>query len=86
MVFHVEVFEAARELKPWVLVLICCRMQARVLTALGLEEGIRSIAVATSELAYYNKFGQKIWQEPRGKYAGYKWSHTPFIAGYFSCF
>jgi 2-polyprenyl-6-methoxyphenol hydroxylase-like FAD-dependent oxidoreductase len=23
-------------------------------------------------LSYYNKFGQKLWQEPRGVYAGYK--------------
>ncbi|MCW3120463.1 MAG: flavin-dependent oxidoreductase [Chitinophagaceae bacterium] len=72
--FHAEVFESAKEIKPLGVGINLLPHAVRVLTALGLEERIRPIAVATSELAYYNKFGQKIWQEPRGKAAGYNWS------------
>ena len=45
----------------------------RELTELGLGEVLALNAVATAELAYYTKRGQLIWQEPRGKAAGYKW-------------
>ena len=79
--FHVEVFESAREIKPLGVGINLLPHAIRVLSALGLEERIRAIAVATRELAYYNKFGQKIWQEPRGKFAGYKWSQYSIHRG-----
>ena len=45
----------------------------RELTELGLGEELACHSIATAELAYYNKHGQLIWSEPRGKAAGYKW-------------
>ena len=45
----------------------------RELFELGLEEELYSVAVETTFLAYYNKHGQLIWREPRGKGAGYRW-------------
>jgi 2-polyprenyl-6-methoxyphenol hydroxylase-like FAD-dependent oxidoreductase len=45
----------------------------RVLTNLGLQEKIAQSAIETSDLVYFNKFGQQFWTEPRGRFAGYKW-------------
>jgi len=45
----------------------------RELTDLGLHDALAAIAIPTAELAYYNKFGQRIWSEPRGREAGYHW-------------
>jgi 2-polyprenyl-6-methoxyphenol hydroxylase-like FAD-dependent oxidoreductase len=43
----------------------------RVLDALGLSPKLEAIAIQTAELCYFNKFGQRIWAEPRGRAAGY---------------
>ena len=40
---------------------------------LGLEDALVETAIQTAELAYYNKHGQQIWSEPRGRDAGYHW-------------
>ncbi|HEY2132483.1 MAG TPA: flavin-dependent oxidoreductase [Acetobacteraceae bacterium] len=45
----------------------------RELTELGLHDALAAQAVATAELAYYNRHGQRIWSEPRGREAGYHW-------------
>ncbi|GAB3062347.1 flavin-dependent oxidoreductase [Virgibacillus ainsalahensis] len=53
----------------------------RILTELGLSEDLEKIGVPTAELSYFNKFGQQIWQEPRGKDAGYRWSQYSIHRG-----
>ena len=45
----------------------------RELTALGLGDRLAAAGVLTRELAFYNKHGQLIWTEPRGRAAGYRW-------------
>ena len=45
----------------------------RELTALGLGERLAQVGVLTAELAFYNKHGQRVWREPRGRDAGYRW-------------
>ncbi|MBI1395046.1 MAG: FAD-binding protein [Betaproteobacteria bacterium] len=68
---NVRVFEAAREFRPLGVGINLQPHAVRVLHALGLEEDLRRTAIRTSELVYVNKFGQRIWQEPRGLDAGY---------------
>ena len=41
------------------------------LTALGLGLALADIGIETAALAYFNRFGQRIWHEPRGLAAGY---------------
>jgi 5-methylphenazine-1-carboxylate 1-monooxygenase len=53
----------------------------RELTALGLGEKLASVGVLTAELAFYNKHGQLIWSEPRGKAAGYRWPQISISRG-----
>ncbi|RUP37246.1 flavin-dependent oxidoreductase [uncultured Gordonia sp.] len=45
----------------------------RELTELGVAEHIVALGVEPTTLAYYNRFGQEIWTEPRGTAAGYDW-------------
>lgn len=45
----------------------------RELTELGLHDALAEAAVATAELAYYSRHGQRIWSEARGREAGYDW-------------
>lgn len=71
--FKVKVFESVKELKPLGVGINTLPHCVRVLTNLGLLQKLSENAVETSNLDYFNKFGQRFWTEPRGKYAGYKW-------------
>ena len=53
----------------------------RELTALGLGEKLAAAGVLTQELAFYNKHGQLIWTEPRGRAAGYRWPQISISRG-----
>ncbi|HZG23179.1 MAG TPA: FAD-dependent monooxygenase, partial [Chitinophagaceae bacterium] len=64
--FDVQVFESAREIKPLGVGINLLPHAVRVLTNLGFKNQLTDVAVPTSELVYFNKFGQRIWQEPRG--------------------
>jgi 2-polyprenyl-6-methoxyphenol hydroxylase-like FAD-dependent oxidoreductase len=68
-----RVFEAATELK-WLGVGINLLPHAvRELTELGLAERLERHAVLTREMCFYNRFGQFVYKEPRGRHAGYDW-------------
>ncbi len=45
----------------------------RELTELGVADAVAALGVAPRTLAYFNRFGQAIWSEPRGLDAGYRW-------------
>jgi 2-polyprenyl-6-methoxyphenol hydroxylase-like FAD-dependent oxidoreductase len=45
----------------------------RELAQLGLEPALAAHAVETREMSFYNRFGQHIFTEPRGRFAGYGW-------------
>lgn len=45
----------------------------RELTELGVSDTIAALGVEPRTLAYYNRYGQEIWSEPRGLAAGYSW-------------
>ncbi len=53
----------------------------RELTALGLGETLAAAGILTQELAFFNKHGQQIWTEPRGKGAGYRWPQISISRG-----
>jgi 2-polyprenyl-6-methoxyphenol hydroxylase-like FAD-dependent oxidoreductase len=46
---------------------------ARELTELRLGGVLEATGVPTSELVYHDRFGSRIWSEPRGRAAGYRW-------------
>ncbi|MEO8145700.1 MAG: flavin-dependent oxidoreductase [Betaproteobacteria bacterium] len=68
-----RVFEAAPEIKPLGVGVNLLPHGMRELTELGLQESLARVAVETRELCFYNRFGQFIFKEPRGRHAGYEW-------------
>lgn len=81
--FDVHIYESAREIKPLGVGINLLPHAVRVLTHLDLNPALEKVAVATSKLAYFNKLGQQIWQEPRGKFAGYNWPQFSIHRGQF---
>lgn len=67
------VFESVPDIKPLGVGINLLPHAVREFTELGLQGTLAKSAIATRELAYYNKHGQKIWSEPRGLEAGYNW-------------
>jgi 2-polyprenyl-6-methoxyphenol hydroxylase-like FAD-dependent oxidoreductase len=68
-----RVFEAAPEIKPLGVGINLLPHGMREFTELGLQERLAAIAVETRELCFYNRYGQFIFKEPRGRHAGYEW-------------
>jgi 2-polyprenyl-6-methoxyphenol hydroxylase-like FAD-dependent oxidoreductase len=68
-----RVFEAAPDIRPLGVGVNLLPHGMRELTELGLQEKLAQAAVETRELCFYNRFGQFIFKEPRGRFAGYGW-------------
>jgi len=67
----VEVYEAVQALSPLGVGINLLPHAVQVLERLGLSGSLESLGVATRELVYFNRHGQRIWGEPRGRFAGY---------------
>lgn len=68
-----RIFEAAPEIKPLGVGINLLPHATRELSELGLQPALARVAVTTSEVAYYNRFGQLIYRDPCGLFAGYAW-------------
>lgn len=68
-----RVFETVASPRPLGVGINVLPHAVRELTDLGLRGELAETAISTAELAYYNKHGQRIWSEPRGEDAGYRW-------------
>jgi 5-methylphenazine-1-carboxylate 1-monooxygenase len=68
-----RVFEAAPEIRPLGVGINLLPHGTRELTELGLQAKLAARAVATREVVFCNRFGQFIFSEPRGCFAGYEW-------------
>ncbi|MDB5604691.1 MAG: binding domain protein [Bradyrhizobium sp.] len=68
---HTRIFEAAPSLREMGVGITLLPHAVRELTALGLVERIAAQAIENRESAFFNRFGQRIYDEPRGKLAGY---------------
>jgi 2-polyprenyl-6-methoxyphenol hydroxylase-like FAD-dependent oxidoreductase len=66
-----RIFESVRELRPLGVGINLLPHAMAQLERLGVAETATALAVETGELAYYNRHGQLIWSEPRGRQAGY---------------
>jgi 5-methylphenazine-1-carboxylate 1-monooxygenase len=69
----VEIFEQAPTIEALGVGINLQPNAVRELIELGLGDELKSVAIETSTLGYYNRFGQLIWAEPRGLAAGYNW-------------
>ena len=68
-----RVYESADTIEPLGVGINTLPHAVRELTELGLREALAATAVPTAELAYFSAHGQRIWSEPRGEAAGYRW-------------
>jgi len=68
-----RVYEAVPQIQPLGVGINVLPHAVRELTELGLADKLAVTAIPTAELIYANRHGQQIWQEPRGKAAGYHW-------------
>lgn len=67
----VRLFERVAEVRPLGVGINLLPHSVRVLTDLGLQADLAASGIETADLSYYNRFGQLIWREPRGRAAGY---------------
>jgi 2-polyprenyl-6-methoxyphenol hydroxylase-like FAD-dependent oxidoreductase len=67
------IYEVAPEVKEIGVGITLLPHAMRELTALGVGDQLQSIAIENKASAFFNRFGQLIYKEPRGKYAGYKY-------------
>lgn len=76
-----RVFESVSEIRPLGVGINLLPHAVKELTGLGLLDALCATGVRTQELRYFNKFGQEIWQEPRGMTAGYHWPQISIHRG-----
>jgi 2-polyprenyl-6-methoxyphenol hydroxylase-like FAD-dependent oxidoreductase len=67
----VRLYESVPELRELGVGINLLPHAVAVLDRLGLAERLEAQGVATRELVYFNRHGQRIWGEPRGRFAGY---------------
>lgn len=67
----VRVFEAVPEVNELGVGINLLPHAISILDRIGMASRLEALGVATSELVYYNRQGQRIWGEPRGRFAGY---------------
>ena len=68
-----RIYEAAPEIKPLGVGINLLPHASKELTELGLQDALAKVAITTTKIAYYNRFGQLIYNDPRGRYGGYEW-------------
>jgi 5-methylphenazine-1-carboxylate 1-monooxygenase len=72
--FHdVNVYESASRVKELGVGINVLPHATRELTELGLADEVNAVGIPTAEPTYYSTHGQRIWSEPRGLAAGYRW-------------
>lgn len=67
-----QIYEAVPEMRPVGVGINVLPHAAKVLARLGLEDQLAAVGVATRESAFFNRFGQLIFREPAGRFAGYE--------------
>ncbi|MGE0798845.1 MAG: FAD-dependent monooxygenase [Lautropia sp.] len=65
------VYEVVAEPRPLGVGINLMPSAVKILVELGLQPFFDDVAVEPSRLRYANKFGQLVWEEPRGRAAGY---------------
>ncbi len=68
-----HVYESAPEIKPLGVGINILPHASKELIELGLETELARVAITTRESVFFNRFGQLIYQEALGRFAGYDW-------------
>src|SRR5882724_9626626 len=76
-----RVYEAAPELKELGVGITLLPHGMREFAALGLGDALLAAGIENAESCFFNRFGQLIYQEPRGKHAGYQFPEVGIHRG-----
>ena len=76
-----RVYESAPEMKPLGVGITLLPHAMREFSALGLEAGLREVAIENRESVFFDRYGQFIYREPRGKFAGYQYPEAGIHRG-----
>jgi 5-methylphenazine-1-carboxylate 1-monooxygenase len=76
-----EVFEAATEVKEIGVGITLLPHAMRELTRLGLGDAIEREGILNEESRFFNRFGQLLYREPRGRFAGYEYPEVGIHRG-----
>jgi len=68
-----EIYEAATEISELGVGITLLPHAMRELSELGLLDQLKALAIENKESCFFNRFGQLIYDEPRGRYAGYQY-------------
>jgi len=76
-----RVYERAPEIKALGVGITLLPHAMREFTALGLGDQLLAAGIENRESRFYNRFGQIIYKEPRGKFAGYQYPEVGIHRG-----
>jgi 2-polyprenyl-6-methoxyphenol hydroxylase-like FAD-dependent oxidoreductase len=76
-----RIYEAAPEVKELGVGITLLPHAMRELSALGLGDELLSAGIENAESCFFNRFGQLIYNEPRGKAAGYQYPEVGIHRG-----
>ena len=68
---HCDVYEAVPELKELGVGITLLPHAMRELAALGVQDQLEAAGIENLESVFFNRYGQFIYSEPRGRHAGY---------------
>jgi len=76
-----RIYERAGEIKELGVGITLLPHAMREFSALGLREALTAAGIENRESRFYNRFGQLIYKEPRGKFAGYQYPEVGLHRG-----
>jgi 2-polyprenyl-6-methoxyphenol hydroxylase-like FAD-dependent oxidoreductase len=76
-----RVYERAPEIKPLGVGITLLPHAMRELSALGIGDQLLAAGIENRESCFYNRFGQLIYREDRGKFAGYQYPEVGIHRG-----
>jgi 5-methylphenazine-1-carboxylate 1-monooxygenase len=76
-----RIYERAGEIKPLGVGITLLPHAMREFTALGIGDELLAAGIENRESAFFNRFGQLIYKEARGKFAGYQYPEVGIHRG-----
>ena len=76
-----RIYERAAAIKPLGVGITLLPHAMREFTALGLGDALLAAGIENRESCFFNRFGQLIYKEPRGKFAGYQYPEVGIHRG-----
>src|SRR5581483_5884337 len=77
----VDVYESAPAIRELGVGINVLPHAVRELTELGLLDALSAVGIPTAEFIYFTRRGQRIWSEPLGLAAGYRWPQLSIHRG-----